>query len=60
MNLSFSFQLTSNSSSLHFKSSDTEWYRPETVEELLELKHQHPHAKLVGGNTEIGGVQIVA
>jgi xanthine dehydrogenase/oxidase len=30
------------------------WYRPLTLASLLQLKAEHPHAKLVVGNTEIG------
>ena len=30
------------------------WYRPVSLEELLELKEKHPQAKLVIGNTEVG------
>jgi xanthine dehydrogenase/oxidase len=30
------------------------WYRPLTLPSLLQLKLDHPHAKLVVGNTEIG------
>ena len=30
------------------------WYRPASLEELLELKEKHPQAKLVIGNTEVG------
>ena len=30
------------------------WYRPTTLAELLQLKKNHPEAKLVVGNTELG------
>ncbi|XP_071455101.1 xanthine dehydrogenase/oxidase-like [Hetaerina americana] len=30
------------------------WYRPTTLEQLLLLKHKHPQARIVVGNTEIG------
>ncbi len=30
------------------------WFRPTTLEHLLELKAAHHHAKIVVGNTEIG------
>ncbi|KZC06074.1 Xanthine dehydrogenase [Dufourea novaeangliae] len=30
------------------------WYRPRTLSELLELKSEHPNAKIIVGNTEIG------
>ena len=28
------------------------WYRPSTLQELLEIKHAFPQAKLIGGSTE--------
>jgi xanthine dehydrogenase/oxidase len=28
------------------------WYRPSTLQELLEIKHASPQAKLIGGSTE--------
>lgn len=30
------------------------WYRPTTMEDLLKFKQEHPEAKIVNGNTEIG------
>jgi xanthine dehydrogenase/oxidase len=30
------------------------WHRPTSLSRLLELKAQHPTAKLVVGNTEVG------
>jgi xanthine dehydrogenase/oxidase len=30
------------------------WYRPTNLNQLLDLKVRYPHAKLVGGNTEVG------
>ncbi|KAL6770287.1 XDH1 [Auxenochlorella protothecoides x Auxenochlorella symbiontica] len=30
------------------------WFRPTTLDRLLELKKEYPHAKLVIGNTEVG------
>ncbi|CAM6083475.1 unnamed protein product [Calypogeia fissa] len=30
------------------------WYRPSTLEDLLDLKFRYPDAKLVTGNTEVG------
>eukprot|EP00742_Colponemidia_sp_Colp-10_P005067 GILJ01005413.1.p1 GENE.GILJ01005413.1~~GILJ01005413.1.p1 ORF type:complete len:1351 (+),score=226.28 GILJ01005413.1:45-4097(+) len=30
------------------------WYRPLQLEGLCELKQEHPHAKLIVGNTEVG------
>lgn len=40
--------------SLCIKGELVNWFRPTTLEELLELKKKHPQAKLVIGNTEIG------
>lgn len=40
--------------SLVFKSDRVAWYRPTTLQELLKLKAEHPAAKLVVGNTEVG------
>ena len=31
------------------------WYRPVTLQQLLELKGSHPEANMVVGNTEVGG-----
>ncbi|CAG9858905.1 unnamed protein product [Phyllotreta striolata] len=39
---------------LTFKSADVTWYRPITLQQLLDLKHKYPEAKIVVGNTEIG------
>eukprot|EP00117_Sycon_ciliatum_P045303 scpid12502/ scgid0301/ Xanthine dehydrogenase/oxidase; Xanthine dehydrogenase; Xanthine oxidase; Xanthine oxidoreductase len=30
------------------------WNRPQSLEQLLSLKHQHPRAQIVAGNTKIG------
>ena len=30
------------------------WYRPTSLQQLLALRHQHPGAKVVVGNTELG------
>ena len=43
-----------DSASLVFRSARTTWYRPTTLGKLLELKHEHPDARLVVGNTEVG------
>jgi len=37
------------------KGQKTTWIRPTTLQELLELKEKYPTAKLVVGNTELGG-----
>ena len=43
-----------DAASLVFKSARTTWYRPTELKHLLELKQQHPDARLVVGNTEVG------
>ena len=40
--------------SLVFKGDRVTWYRPTQLSELVALKGQHPHGKVVVGNTEIG------
>ena len=30
------------------------WYRPTTIEKLLDLKDTYNHAKIIVGNTEVG------
>lgn len=39
---------------LIIKGKNVIWYRPTMLSELLRLKNQYPHAKIVVGNTEIG------
>ena len=39
---------------LYFQGPDMTWYRPTEMTELLKLKKNHPGAKLVVGNTELG------
>jgi len=39
---------------LVFQSDRLTWYRPTTLDQLLRLKCQHPDAKIVTGNTEVG------
>ncbi|XP_076621123.1 xanthine dehydrogenase rosy isoform X1 [Colletes latitarsis] len=39
---------------LIIKGKNVTWYRPRTLSELLSLKDQHPNAKIVVGNTEMG------
>ncbi|XP_069743877.1 xanthine dehydrogenase/oxidase isoform X2 [Narcine bancroftii] len=41
-------------STLVFKGERVTWIQPQTLNELLALKAQHPDAKLVVGNTEVG------
>ncbi|GAX80308.1 hypothetical protein CEUSTIGMA_g7746.t1 [Chlamydomonas eustigma] len=40
--------------SLYLPGPNVNWYRPSTLNELLELRTQHPSAKIVVGNTEVG------
>ncbi|KAF7592851.1 hypothetical protein BBP40_012330 [Aspergillus hancockii] len=37
---------------LAFGNKKKRWYRPVTVQQLLEIKHVHPDAKVIGGSTE--------
>ena len=37
-----------------FRSERMRWFRPATLGELLALKAEHPGAKIVVGNTELG------
>ena len=39
---------------LHIKGKRVEWYRPSTLDKVLELKQKFPNSKIVVGNTEIG------
>lgn len=39
---------------LEFRSERVTWYRPTSLDELLRLKTEHPSARLVVGNTEVG------
>lgn len=38
---------------LMIKGDRITWYRPSTLDQLIELKNEFPHAKLVVGNTEV-------
>ncbi|XP_022086122.1 xanthine dehydrogenase/oxidase-like isoform X2 [Acanthaster planci] len=37
-----------------FSSDNLTWLRPTTLQQLLDLKVEHPEAKMVVGNTEVG------
>jgi xanthine dehydrogenase/oxidase len=37
---------------LAYGNKKKKWYRPVTVDQLLQIKHIHPEAKLIGGSTE--------
>ncbi|XP_076172915.1 xanthine dehydrogenase rosy isoform X2 [Ptiloglossa arizonensis] len=39
---------------LIIKGKNVTWYRPRILSELLSLKEQHPNAKIIVGNTEMG------
>ncbi|ESO98488.1 hypothetical protein LOTGIDRAFT_142910 [Lottia gigantea] len=39
---------------LTFDRDGIKWYRPVTLSQILDLKHQYPQAKIIVGNTEIG------
>lgn len=40
--------------SIVFHGKTTNWYRPTTLDELLAIKADYPHAKIIVGNTEVG------
>lgn len=40
--------------SVAFHGKRVTWYRPTNINELLTLKLQHPNAKIIVGNTEVG------
>lgn len=40
--------------SIVFHGKTTNWFRPTTLDELLAIKKEHPQAKLIVGNTEVG------
>ncbi|KAK7429576.1 hypothetical protein QQZ08_003955 [Neonectria magnoliae] len=37
---------------LAFGNKRKRWYRPVTLDQLLQIKHVHPQAKIIGGSTE--------
>lgn len=39
---------------LQFRGPRVSWFRPTTLQQLLKLKQEYPHAKIVVGNTELG------
>ncbi|XP_065071577.1 xanthine dehydrogenase/oxidase-like isoform X2 [Rhopilema esculentum] len=39
---------------LVFRGKHMHWYRPTTLHNLLTIKSEYPHAKIVVGNTELG------
>ena len=53
---SLRFQLSAqfDDESLVFNSDNVTWFRPSTLQQLLELKSTYPDAKLIGGNYEQG------
>lgn len=40
--------------SIVFHGKRVSWYRPNNIKDLLVLKLQHPNAKIIVGNTEVG------
>ncbi|XP_065173830.1 xanthine dehydrogenase-like [Atheta coriaria] len=40
--------------SLVFKGNNVTWYKPTSMDELLQLTQKYPTAKIIGGNTEVG------
>jgi len=45
---------TMTPTALSIKGERVAWYAPVTLQDLLEVKQQHPDAKLIVGNTEVG------
>lgn len=39
---------------LKTSNGESTWYRPTTLSDLLKIKQQHPEARIVVGNTEVG------
>ncbi|KAF9348535.1 hypothetical protein BGX34_002424 [Mortierella sp. NVP85] len=39
---------------LYFQGRKTQWFRPTTLDQVLEIKAAFPSAKFIGGNTEVG------
>lgn len=39
---------------LVLKGKRATWYRPTKLEDLLYLKSEYPHARIIVGNTEVG------
>ncbi|KAF9115602.1 hypothetical protein BGX27_007181 [Mortierella sp. AM989] len=39
---------------LHFQGRKTAWFRPTALSQVLQIKAAYPHAKFIGGNTEVG------
>lgn len=48
------FSSNFNNQTLCFKSETMTWYRPTNLTDLLKIKSDHPEAKIVVGNTELG------
>ncbi|KAI9354597.1 molybdopterin binding aldehyde oxidase/xanthine dehydrogenase [Zopfochytrium polystomum] len=41
-------------SSYFFDDGEVRWYRPVRVDELLDILDEHPQAKIINGNSEVG------
>ena len=42
------------SHSVLFKQGDTTWFRPVTLDDLLDLKKRFPNCEMVAGHTDVG------
>lgn len=49
-----SLMKTQKPTSLRFHGERTTWLQPATLDEFLQLKWEHPDARVVVGNTEVG------
>ena len=49
-------QITDNydEESLEFERDGQIWFRPGCIDDLLKIINEHPKAKLIAGNTDIG------
>lgn len=45
---------STKSRSVIFRGPRCSWYQPETLDQLLDLKWDHPESRIVVGNTEVG------
>ena len=44
---------------MRFKKGDTTWFRPVTLEDLLDLKKRFPNCEMVAGHTDVGKFGIL-
>ncbi|KAJ3218506.1 hypothetical protein HDU67_005308 [Dinochytrium kinnereticum] len=52
--LSRFYETNPSPSAYFFTYEDYKWYHPATVEELLSVMDEHPQARIINGNTEVG------